>query len=470
MAFAGGIAMAQDVVATAGDMMAEGNYKEALVFLQTAIQSDSQSSSIGQMNQLAGECALKLGDYGEAESYFKAAASKGVADASLELGRLAVLNYRFGEAKNLYGKYKSLKTKAKKPLSEEYSLLVAQNEMAEEMLEGTDDVVILDSLRVPQKDFFRSYRLPSSAGRLLDLNSIKKDGIVNEDAIAPVFSNEWGDRLIFSAPDTTGYLTLWESDKLADGSWNIQRLEGLAKDADLAFPFMLSDGQTLYFAQKGEESMGGYDIMVSSYNTGDGTFRTPRNIGMPYNSPSDDIMMAYDEENGIGWWATDRDLNPDGELCIYVFIPNESRNNLAEKEDEEGLGENDLLNRARITSLRQSWKEGEDYADKFEALKNIRPAVAKARAEFHFRMPDGQEITRYSQLRSQEGKEGVREYLRLRKELQQKQKRLESLRLKYHEGARGRIITDEIMELENGIPKLKNEIKETVNLIIQNES
>ena len=90
------------------------------------------------------------------------------------------------------------------------------------------------------------------------------------------------------------------------------------------FPFLLSDGTTLYFASDGEGSIGGYDIFVSRMNTEDGCFLRPDNLGMPFNSPANDYMMAINEVANLGWFASDRN-QPQGKVCVYVFVPNDKR-------------------------------------------------------------------------------------------------------------------------------------------------
>ena len=45
---------------------------------------------------------------------------------------------------------------------------------------------------------------------------------------------------------------------------------------------------------------------------------------MPFNSPANDYMYAIDEFNNIGWFASDR-YQPDNKVCIYVFVPNSSK-------------------------------------------------------------------------------------------------------------------------------------------------
>ena len=92
----------------------------------------------------------------------------------------------------------------------------------------------------------------------------------------------------------------------------------------------MPDGVTLYFANNGENSLGGYDIFMTRRSDGDGEgkeYFQPQNVGMPYNSPFNDFMMAIDEASGLGWWATDRNQIP-GKVTVYVFIPSQMRVNV----------------------------------------------------------------------------------------------------------------------------------------------
>ena len=103
-------------------------------------------------------------------------------------------------------------------------------------------------------------------------------------------------------------------------------MRGLADEPEdnLNYPFMLSDGQTLYFAAKNEESLGGYDIYMTRYDNDERKYLAPENLGMPFNSPANDYLLVIDEFNNLGGFASDRN-QPADSVCLYTFIPNESR-------------------------------------------------------------------------------------------------------------------------------------------------
>ena len=91
-------------------------------------------------------------------------------------------------------------------------------------------------------------------------------------------------------------------------------VSGLDTDGDLRYPFLQNDGVTIYYAASGSESMGGLDIFVSRYNTATGKYLKPENIGMPFNSEANDYLYVIDEDNNLGWFATDQRAQPEVQL------------------------------------------------------------------------------------------------------------------------------------------------------------
>ena len=69
---------------------------------------------------------------------------------------------------------------------------------------------------------------------------------------------------------------------------------------------MAADGITIYFGSEGHEGLGGYDIFTSRFNSETADYLPPQNVGMPFNSPYNDYMMAFDELAGVGCF----DRNP----------------------------------------------------------------------------------------------------------------------------------------------------------------
>ena len=154
---------------------------------------------------------------------------------------------------------------------------------------------------------------------------------------------------------------------LLGGKWSkAVQIKGLNEDEDQDYPFMLSDGVTLYYGARGSESLGGYDIFVTRYDADSKSFLKPENIGMPFNSPANDYLYAIDEVNNLGWFVTDRS-QPEGKVCIYIFVPNALRNTY----ETEAYSEEELKGLARISSIAATWGDAALMADARERLEQV---------------------------------------------------------------------------------------------------
>lgn len=71
-------------------------------------------------------------------------------------------------------------------------------------------------------------------------------------------------------------------------------------------PFLSSDGKTLYFSSKGHQSIGGYDIFVSQKNE-NGKWSKPENIGIPINTPDNDLHFRMLNNDKEAYYTTNRE-------------------------------------------------------------------------------------------------------------------------------------------------------------------
>ena len=156
-------------------------------------------------------------------------------------------------------------------------------------------------------------------------------------------------------PDDSLRQQLFTSDKLGEEWSKAQPLQGISEGiSEASYPFMLADGITFYFAGKGEESIGGYDIFLTRYDSRSGSFLKPENIGMPFNSEANDYMFAIDELNQIGYFVSDR-RQPEDQVCVYIFIPSDSRKTY----DSSMYTEQQIRDFADITRIADTWGDGQ---------------------------------------------------------------------------------------------------------------
>ena len=230
------------------------------------------------------------------------------------------------------------------------------------MREMTQQIVIIDSIVTDKDQFLAHYRLSSETGSLTTTSQF-----FGKPMGGYAFLNEMGNKVYFSKPDSHQRFWLYTSDKLGDSWSEGARLLGLDNGISEAnYPFMLNDGITLYFAAKGEESIGGYDIFFTRYDSHNGRFLKPENIGMPFNSEANDYMYAADEQSGIGYFVSDR-RQPEGKVCIYIFILSETRRPY----DPSKYSEQQIRDRADIISISDTWGDGYERREALARLKAI---------------------------------------------------------------------------------------------------
>lgn len=243
----------------------------------------------------------------------------------------------------------------KQPVKE----VVQENPLVTQMLEATQKVMFIDSMVVDKASFYSYIPLSKECGQLL-----QKGGVGQ-------YTNELGDHRIealLHSGDTASFLAT--SDLIA-GQWTQPApVRGIGDD-DANFPYLMPDGTTLYFAQKGENSIGGYDIFVTRYNAGNASFLRPDNIGMPFASEANDYLYVIDEPWQLGYFVTDR-RQPEGKVCIYVFVPEAKRRSY----QSEAYTPEKLRSLAGIESIADTWDNEGERKEALERLSQARKAFA----------------------------------------------------------------------------------------------
>ena len=139
-------------------------------------------------------------------------------------------------------------------------------------------------------------------------------GVVAElsDSSAVVFETLAGDYRLLTLDDKENGTSNLYASSFFEGRWtDPEKIESIGGEScRVAYPFMRTDGETLYFACDSTPGMGGLDIYVTTFNAEADAFYAPSRLSMPFNSPYNDYMMAIDETNHVGWWATDHGAKP----------------------------------------------------------------------------------------------------------------------------------------------------------------
>lgn len=300
----------------------------------------------------------------------------------------------------------------------------------ENMLESTQRVFIIDSMVVEKENFISEIPLPPESGTLTTYDQFFGTQGHNDSY---VFVNEFGNKAYYSLNDKDERSQLFTMDRLGSKWSKAVKLEGIAGGTSPNYPFMMADGTTFYFAQKGEGSVGGYDIFVTRYDSDTGEFLRPNNIGLPFNSKGNDYFYMESELDSLGWFVTDRN-QAEGMVCIYTFVPSKNRTNI----DLSEMSETQVKRYANIHNIRDTWPSEEQRNKALKRVEKMKARSASARSHHGdgnaFVINDQRAYSSASEFRSSEARELYNKLLQMRQQAERNAQQLEAWRDNYTEG------------------------------------
>lgn len=404
----------------------EGQYAEAKPAFEKLVK---QAPNNGSYNHWYGVCCYETGDLEGAEKHLKVGVNRKVQDSYRYLAEVYFEMYRFDESAELFDEYISLLTK-KKQDAEEFQKRKETAENAQRMLEKVEDVQVIDSMVVNKQDFLDAYILSEESGTLTPYNDFFRSA---GNTPSVVYMNQKGDKIYYAKKTEDGPLSIYTQSRLIDVWGDEKQLPmNVNSSNDDNYPFVLSDGVTLYYASKGNNSLGGYDIFVTRYNTNSDTYLTPEQLGMPYNSPFNDYMIVFDEAKGLGWFVSDR-YQPEDTVCVYLFIPNEGRTRVDGVEIEEKRV------RASLASIGSTWKPGSDYSELIQLAHEEMPfGEVEIHKDFEFVINNTLVYYTWEEIKSPEARNYYEKVVALNNQIKEQKEKLGNLRQEYVKGNNAR--------------------------------
>ena len=236
------------------------------------------------------------------------------------LGMAYHQNYRFNEAIQEYNTYKS-NVREGEIRKNDIDRKIEMCNNGKKLLNNINDLYVLERKTVNKKDFFRSYNFSEFGGKFLvklDKFKTKQDEKMNDNSF--VFYSDKNKVIYFSSygDERNSNRDLYRSFQDKFGEWsNPEKLSNIINtEYDEDYPFLLPDGKTLYFCSKGHNSMGGYDIFKSIYNSQSRTWSQPQNLDFAINTPFDDILFVSDSVQQYAYFSSTRNT-AEGMLSVY---------------------------------------------------------------------------------------------------------------------------------------------------------
>lgn len=403
-------------------------------------------------------------DIPKALSHLEVASKARLADALLVQGSIYANMYRFELAQEHFDRF--LQLQRRNPQAENLlSPYMEEMERLYRLVSRTEDIQIIDSVKVAKDAFLQAYHLSSSMGEVAPLSQFLPQIASQEVA----FANEKRTKIYYSQGETLKQI--YTQDRVANSFGNEKKIspDAFGLQGNQAYPFVLSDGLTLYFAAEDPESIGGYDIFVTRFNLTRNQYLTPERLNLPFNSPFNDYLMVIDEQKGVGWFATDRFCSPD-QVCVYTFIPNPYVKLITDSSPQV------LASRARIDNIKDTWKKGENY----QALLRVdadRPSSAQHKQTSSVAIVINDNVT-YSSPNQFVSPQAYQLYLQTeeaKKRLLQNQQQLNLIRQEYHTVAgeeAKQALQARILNLEEEVEAQTKDIEEQTKRIrnIENQT
>jgi len=135
---------------------------------------------------------------------------------------------------------------------------------------------------------------------------------------------------------TTGGKDILYSRMDSKGKWSKPMNAGMSINTpyDEEGVFISPDNRYLYFASRGHNSMGGFDIFRSQRRE-DGSWSDPENLGYPLNTPDDEVFYITDRTGSHAYYSAIRDGGSGNkDICKVVFLGSEKE--LVLRQEESG--------------------------------------------------------------------------------------------------------------------------------------
>ena len=420
-----------------------GEYEQAKTAFAKFIKGSPNNA---EYNYYYGASLYETGELEKSLPHLEKSAKRNYIGAFRYLGKAYADLYRFDEAVENYEthiEWLDEKNRDTEQAEAELSELLKKARM----FKSVEKVAVIDSFVVSKNKFLDAYKISSTSGKIQ----------WNDGRNGTVYENEMGNKRLLSE-EKDSLMQLYTQEKLLDGWGEKIAVESLNDSCNVNFPFLMGDGTTLYYASDGEGTLGGYDIFVTRYDSEDNTYLRPSNIGMPFNSTANDYLYAVDEFNNLGWFVTDRN-QPTDTVCVYVFVPNESK----ETYNYEATDPEVIMDAATLRSIQTTWTDEEQVRDARQRLAALKYGKEKEvkKTDFQFIVDDSATYTVWEDFRSKEAQNMYRQLVQKEKDLNQLQTNLAQKREQFatENGLGRKKLEPSILDLEKRIPQLVEEVE-----------
>ncbi|WP_240471666.1 OmpA family protein [Hymenobacter aerophilus] len=153
---------------------------------------------------------------------------------------------------------------------------------------------------------------PKRLNKNINTAAYESDAYITPDGLTIYFST--------AKYSEDGTLDIYYSTRVPGGEWGPAKSIGNAINTayDDDSPYLSRDGKTMYFSSRGHNTMGGYDIFKSEYDSIGRKWGRPENMGYPINTPDDDTYYRLSPDGSYAYLSSYR-IGGYGEKDIYTI-------------------------------------------------------------------------------------------------------------------------------------------------------
>lgn len=364
----------------------------------------------------------------------------------LREAREAYQGYRFASARTAIEKYITTQERRRQAIPESARQLQAMIARAERMYPRAESLQIVDSIVVAKQTWLE--HLEQAGGTIRpEEGHLGGDSLMRQASYRDALGRNW----IRSSSTGLEWLSAvgdhWEKQALST--------KALGEGTELAYPFLLEDGITLVYGRRTTQGLGGYDLYMTRLSGQGMSFLEPTLLGMPYNSPYNDYLLAYHESEDWGVLVSDR-FCPADSVHLYRFIGKPSFLSGESQSEVDSLGEEAMQARA---SLRGLLYKGSVVAKQTKGTSH--------EGEIYFLLQGSRVYRHWSDFSSKEALEAYRVAETERKSVEERREHLRELRATWQSASEQEreSLKTEILLLETQLRELEAQLRERYNAV-----